>query len=283
VARMQLLGRFFNVAEPKKLTVNGSVVLSFSNGDTRCPGADISLDLPLSLDDAKTEEVSFMESTVNATVNYGANFNVTNIQASRVEETSETTSINYSNYLNTYLCDANAPTIELDENSKIYSQGQALTLCVTDDKSGVVNIDLIDSLTVSQQGSQSFTYIEGPGPNDFNDELLAQTCNNGICVAKMQLLGRFFNVAEPKKLTVNGSVVLSFSNGDTRRLGVDISLDSSLSRSNSRRNQENEESLKGGFDILVQVQSDEESGSHSFKMVSPVAAATLMGGAILLV
>ena len=241
------------------------------------------------------EKMNFVNTNLTVTVEMDANFNITAINAERKDVREEELTLDYSNFVTAYQCEKDSEDVQL--TGQQYSQGDVLKICVKSSDSGIVQVERIKSLTLSQAGpgaGDSYSYITDGEPTSV--EIASTACDKSItpahvCYADMQLLGRYFSVEEPGDLTATGSVELTFSTG--RRLTVDVPVtgirggqgDLPLEKNSARRMEKAPEDSR--FDVKVSLKSVEGSGGTndfygaSTLLLSGMAAAA--GGAILMV
>ena len=160
--------------------------------------------------------------------------------------------------------DGGVDTFDVDENITVYqcndtyheiisppalTQGEALQICVETEAGSAFEVASFKDVSINQNGTKSFVYV-----NNFADSYWASSsCKDtstptSVCKLKMQLLGDYFEDADPTDLTVEGVVkmdylgrrVLQMKNGE-RSLpavdggaGADFSLDVELSSSDSK-------------------------------------------------
>ena len=122
--------------------------------------------------------------------------------------------MDYGQYVATYQCNPNDPDVPLVDETLPTSlnQGNSLSLCIRGTASDDVDVTGIDSLTISQANSESFTYVVDGEPA--NVEVVVVICGQGttdVCVVNMLLLGRLFNSNTMHSISVTGSVSLEFA------------------------------------------------------------------------
>ena len=110
-----------------------------------------------------------------------------------------------------------------DDYNQIFSppalaEGSSLQICVETEAGSSFEVASIQDTTVSQNGTKVFPYI-----NNYQDSFWAvSSCNatntkEAICKVKMQLLGSYFDDADPADLDVVGTVKMDYL-GASRRL-----------------------------------------------------------------
>lgn len=162
------------------------------------------------------ETVNFLSNVVNITINTDGNFEVFDIDVNRTGPEESEVAVDYSTYLEAYQC---TPDNLTQENTKVYSQGSVLVVCVKGD-GDVVEVENIKQLSVNQGSTPSFEYISET--NGYNAAIVTTECeddnSNRICSAQLRLLGRFFASDDPENLQVTGSVTMTFPSNRARRL-----------------------------------------------------------------
>ena len=214
-----------------------------------------------------SEVVHFYEHAISVTVNFGASFLVSNVDAERTAVIVNQVNTDYSSYVMAYECETGT---EGDMTERVsYWQGDVLKICVKSKNDNIVQVQRIQSLSLHQlggedEGGAEFTYISGSVAT--SNEIAATDCipgsSNGeemprVCFASVQLLGRFFEADQPRGITVLGSVKLSFSTEDGRRLTrtVDVLINRSdrdgLDHSSHRLEEEGEIQHEGPFFVTI--------------------------------
>jgi hypothetical protein len=232
--------------------------------------------IALPLDDV--EMMNFIHNEIGISVEMDANFDVSEISVVQKEIEAKELAVDYSQYVEAYQCDPDYPDTPLPEELiPNYTQGDVLTLCIRGTESGVVEVTGVLSLTISQEGTDNFLYIDDGEPT--NIEIVSQICDQGttdVCVCEMRLLGRFFssNVLQP--LFVTGDVILEFSS--SRRILKDSSpttMHDTETLIIGNRHME-EEPKSGGFDLKVKVERSGDSSSSRLSEGMSTAFAALM-------
>lgn len=122
--------------------------------------------------------------------------------------------------------DGGVETIDAEENITVYqcndtydevespsalTQGDALQICVETEDDSVFEVAQIKDVTVDQNGTKTFDYV-----TIFVDSYWAQSScqavgtRASVCKVKMQLLGDYFEDADPTDLTVSGFVKMDY-------------------------------------------------------------------------
>ena len=130
--------------------------------------------------------------------------------------------------------DGGVETIDAEENITVYqcndtydevespsalTQGDALQICVETEDDSVFEVAQIKDVTVDQNGTKTFDYV-----TSFADSYWAQSScqavgtKASVCKVKMQLLGDYFEDADPTDLTVSGFVKMDYLGRRGRRL-----------------------------------------------------------------
>lgn len=122
--------------------------------------------------------------------------------------------------------DGGVETIDIDENITAYqcndtfhelasppvlTQGNFLQICVETEPDSVFEVAKIKDVTVDQNGTKVFEYV-----TEFVDSYWAESSCQAVnttvsvCKVKMQLLGEYFNDADPADLNVVGKVKMDY-------------------------------------------------------------------------
>lgn len=268
----------FNISIGMEISkINETKYWTESNETLGGGGVDICVEtyIVLPLDDV--EKMNFIHNKIGIFVEMDADFDVSEISVVQKEIEAIELAVDYSQYVEAYQCDPDYPDTPLSEELiPSYSQGDVLSLCIRGTESNVVEVSGVLSLTISQEGSDSFLYIDDGEPT--NIEIVSQICDQGttdVCVCEMRLLGRFFssNVLQP--LFVSGDVILEFS---SRRILQDSSpttMHDTETLIIGNRHME-EEPKSGGFELKVKVErSGDSSSSRLSGMPTALAALTM--------
>jgi hypothetical protein len=176
-------------------------------------------------DGSSTDSVNFNEQKVTITVDLTANFTLTSIATDRTaaDQTNDNTNLDYP--VTAFICDANSAEVV---SPAALTQGDTLRFCVhVDDTVTTQDVyvhDILSATLTQPTGAGSATQIiTASTPSAIS----AKDCQyDGICNIQTQLLSKYFTVANPGPLQVDGIAILSFGAAATqppnRRLRVPI-------------------------------------------------------------
>ena len=209
--------------------------------------------------DAEGEVVNFVQTVVTVKAQMdGFDFNVTDISATRADAEEQDVFADYSDHVETYLCNAKSPDEPLDDdNLPTYSQGDTITVCIRGTDSEVVDVTGIESVIVSQEGQTDFSYVIDGEP--ITTELVSIfVCGKGetdVCIVDFQLLGRYFDEKNPKPLSISGDldIVINYSEPSSRRR---IRQRIPFNEKRTDRRIEDNSGGGGGFNLMINLSTD---------------------------
>jgi len=220
------------------------------------------------------EVLNFVDTMLALTFAMDATFNIEGIDAEVKDAITENVVSDYSDEIEAYLCDTIAVDVPLS-TVPIYDQSSSLYVCVRGKENSVVGVKDIKQLVVSQQNMDDFVYVDGGVAT--SEEIVQIQCGQGVtdvCVADMQLLGRFFSDGNAGDLTVSGAVDIKFLDNSVRRLGMSLTLEDDIR--DTRRAQETID--EGNFNVLVNLKGTSEESSTS-EFFEAEKASTLLAAA----
>ena len=162
---------------------------------------------------------------------------------------------------------------------------------------GIIEVEDIKDLVISQSGTASYNYVAG---NRFNPDITSVTCQDGgasqsnVCIAELTLLSRFFPEVKPADLTVTGvvDVVRGGYTPSTRTRALrmtkqNIAEESVAALRNIGSGGRSLEQSSGGFSLSVKVGTDDadtSAGSNQYAGSAGLLSVVLgTAGAALLV
>jgi len=162
-----------------------------------------------------------------------------------------------SEFITAYVCEADTPYVENVERT--YNQGEEITICVSDNDSGIVQVENFVDLKVSQDGGNSnYNYIKDSLWN--RDITTPRACIDGttkarrVCYAKIRALPHFFENEDPADLIISGSVLVVRDGREVRRnlhIALPTPEENKTLAVSSRRVQAEGEKGIGHFEVKV--------------------------------
>ena len=231
------------------------------------------------------EKVTATNNLLNISVSYNTDFSlVANVDKEIL--VTERVNVDYSKHINAYECEKTNLYTDLNGASpKTYTEGETLLICVTDDNSGIVEVDEINNIKVSHVDAVDYHYIKN---SIYDTTLTTHTCQDGKCVdgegrvcsVEMFLLARFFDY---ESITITGSVVVVLHNG--RRVRRDLRMEVSTP---SQKNEDNtftdsarraEENPEGGFVMQISLEPTNGISASSTYRIGGTGVVTMVAGA----
>jgi hypothetical protein len=172
----------------------------------------------LFLSDAKIFSVNFLEREVNISVDLEtASFSIGDeIEIDRTDAADNPLiDLDYSNYVKAYQCEPS--NVGNEDYVGTYAQGSVLNICVRSKNPQVIDIETITNMLVEQDvaddvtgGKKTFQYI---ADGEYNNEIVNIDCEETnaspkICIVELDLIGMFFEEANPPNLKVSGDASL---------------------------------------------------------------------------
>jgi hypothetical protein len=170
----------------------------------------------LFLSDDKNMSMHFLEKRVNITVNLEtASFTIDDIDTDRTDATDNApVGLDYSNYVKAYQCDPS--DVGNEDYAGTYVQGSVLNVCVKSNDPQVIDINTITNMLVEQDvddnaaSGKKFQYISDGAYNNAIANIDCDTNSSPkVCIGELNLMGMFFEEANPPNLKVSGDVTLS--------------------------------------------------------------------------
>jgi surface protein len=193
--------------------------------------------------------MNFLEKRVNITVNLEtASFSIDEIDTDRTDATDNApVGLDYSNYVKAYQCDPS--DVGNEDYAGTYVQGSVLNVCVKSNDPQVIDINTITNMLVEQDvddeaaSGKKFQYISDGAYNSAIANIDCDTNSSSpkVCIGELNLMGMFFEEANPPNLKVSGDVTLS--------------TDSSIGGENSQR------LLRGTLEVIPLEPFDEKQSS----------------------
>lgn len=191
--------------------------------------------------------------------------------------------IDYEEEIEAYACDDSYAPVSL-----IYSQGDAVCICVETVDGSAFAVHSIKEMTVSQiSDADDSLFVDYDYVNGFIDSPLAESScidsntTDAICKSKIQLIAGFFIEEQifdsDSTLDVTGVVKLDYVGG--RRLIVDVPIrlqDKTGDAVVSRATEETEEAKSFGTKIAIE---SNEAGMSSANTVTALSAAAVAAAA----
>jgi hypothetical protein len=245
---------------------------SFTDG-SRGGWAEVCVETYLSLTSPgnEDEEVDFVNNVLNVSVALNGDFSVDDISVKRESVTTSTSTLDYSGFVKAYQCASNNPRTKLAA-PPLYTQGDNLVICITDNNEGIIQVEDIKTLAISQVGTAPYNYVFD---NRSNPDITKITCVDGgssegnVCIAELTLLSRFFPDVKPANLTVTGVVDIVRGGytpaSRTRALGM---AEQNIAGSGGRSLEDSNTGGKdAGFSLRVELGSDDadtSAGSNQY-------------------
>ena len=222
--------------------------------------------------DDSPEKVVFSNTVLNISVSLTATYEVDEVDIEREEAANDSISTDYSKFITAYQCG------ELDVYTKkttTYTQGDDITICVTDASTDIVQVEQFVDLVVTQSGVSDYNYINN---GMWNPDITTPVCvdastasNRRVCYAKIRALARFFRSENPLDLTISGSVYVI---RDGRRVIRKLHNALPAPENNNK---------KDGVDASARRSKEEGNGSAQFGVTVGLAStsdSTVSGGTI---
>ena len=230
-----------------------------------------------------------------------ASFSIDEIETDRIDATDNApVGLEYSNYVKAYQCDPS--DVDNEAYAGTYVQGSVLNICVRSNDPQVIDINTITNMLVEQDVDdgatigKKFQYITDGA---YNSAIANVDCDTNVtpkvCIGELNLMGMFFEEANPPNLKVSGDVTLSTDSsigGDNSRLLLRgalkvIPLEPGMKKSSGggdgTRVLVSDET--GSFDIDVALDPSKMSsittskaGKAAFTAVSSIASGVIAGG-----
>lgn len=235
------------------------------------------------------ETLDFVNNVLNISVSLDAHFEVDDVDVEREVGEIQKVNTDYSDLITAYVCDVSVPNQPTTASSTTpYNQGDELAICVTDKGDNIIQVEEFNSLTVSQSGSDTYTYIRNML---FNPEITTIVCLDGatvmddrICYVKIRLLATFFSEQNPTDLLIEGSVyvVRNGSRDEGRNLRINLpssheNNDDSLTTASSNGRVETREG-SGSFGLKVSLEGtrdDSSVSSSNYQSISGLVSMTV--------
>jgi len=213
-------------------------------------------------------KVTFKNNVLNMSVSLASDFTVDNVGVEREEAAENNVRTDYSGFVTAYECEAGDPYVK--GTGKIYNQGDEITICVSDNRDGIVQIESFIDLKVSQDGGNSdYNFIKNAL---WNPDITTSACIDGstngarwVCYAKIRALARFFVDKVPADLIISGSVLVIRDGRRIRRnlhiafpTPVNKEADTTLAVSARRTLAEGKDS-RGDFEVTIPLRSTSDS------------------------
>ena len=239
------------------------------------------------------EVVEFVNTQVNAIIKETSNFTFhpkQNVIAKAVVANSNTLSLDYSQFVRAYICRRIDLTTIIPADEITYKQGDKLTICMTDDGNNIIDVNGIENLKISQQGTDDYFFIKD---NSHNEELTDTECfprygTGPVCFAEVTLIARFFSNKSPPPLIVSGGVNIARSGTTLRRhrleLAPPITQKDKDDHLTVRRTQADGLIDNVNFYFKVDLKQDESSTRRKYEVTTRSRVITVAGaiGAVLL-
>ena len=244
----------------------------------------------MNLNGGASEKVTFKNTILNVSVSLNANYSVASIEVERETADEAEATADYSELIEAYECSSEAPAVTV--GGKTYYQGDEIAVCISDTSDGIVQVEDIEDLVVSQGESNSYNFVLG---TMYNPDVTTLSCVDGakegrrVCYAKFRALARFFQQANPEALTITGSVNVVRDGRKVRR-NLRMALPSpeekteeaeeatNLAVPGDRRDEAEEGS--GKFEVVISLGSaDDSAASGRFESVAAGLASMAVGAA----
>ena len=213
--------------------------------------------------DDTVQKVDFKNTVLNISVSLTSTFEVDAVNVDREEVTQTNITTDFSEYLSTYLC--NADDIA-DTPPAVYNQGDQIAICATDDSTDIVQVESFVNVAASQDGGVSnYNYMRD---YLFNPEITSTpacvsdaTTGRRVCYVKIIALPRFFRATTPSPLTITGTVDLIRDDGRRVRRELRVALPAvpknsdALAVSTRRTQADGEEEGTGDFEVTASLRS----------------------------
>lgn len=226
--------------------------------------------------DGTVNKVVFRNNIVNISISLNANFQVDEVSVVREDGINEEVKTEYSEFITAYECNKADPYTVAEDS---YNQGDEITICVTDESDGIVQVEEFVNLIVDQDGSNNYNFILDTLYNpDITTPvcLEATTSHRRVCYASIRVLARFFNSETPGDLTISGSVYVIRDGRRVRRnlhMALPATDEEAASLDVSGRRVVEDEEGSGIFEVKVSLISTDDSTDDS------VASDHIVGGA----
>jgi len=286
----------FNTALIMNITALNSTSYwnTFTDG-TRGGWAEACVETYLEVEDTLANDksklkVTFKHTILNMSVSLASDFTVKDVGVEREEAVENNARVDYSEFVTAYECEADAPYVK--DAGKTYNQGDEITICISDNSDGIVQIEKFIDLNVSQDGGNSdYNYIKNAL---WNPDITTPKCIDGstngarrVCYAKIRALARFFEDEDPADLIISGSVLVIRDGHRVRRnlhiafpTPVNKKTDKTLAVS-ARRTQAKGEESGGGFEVTIPLRSTSDSDAPGFTAGTAAGLVSMAVGAAL--
>jgi len=275
--------------------LNGTSYWNTFTDGTRGGWAEACVETYLEVEDTLANDksklkVDFKNNILNMSVSLTSDFTVDGVSVEREEAVENNADVDYSKFITAYECEADAPYVK--DAVKTYNQGNEITVCVTDNSNGIVQIEKFVDLSVSQDdGNSVYNYIKNAL---WNPDITTPACIDGstngarrVCYAKIYALARFFKDEDTTDLTISGSVSVILNERRVRRnlhiafpMPVNRETDKTLAVS-ARRTQAKGGENSGDFELTIPLGSTSDSSTTATTAGTLVALVSMAIGAAL--